>query len=176
MGVWPWHWNQSQTSKWKLPEQLRPKKAREIWWNVKDLLTAFFDCNGVVHHEFLPQGLTVNKEYNLEVMRRLSEAIRQKRTELWKNQSMITLQVTHWCLNRNHDSTTVFTGFGPRWLKRKHFARIKEIKEISKQKLLAIPKIAFQKSFEDWKKRWNKYIPSDGSYFDGDKINTFWKN
>ena len=37
--------------------------------NVKVLITAFFDCNGGVHHEFLRQGLTVNKEYYLEVMR-----------------------------------------------------------------------------------------------------------
>ena len=42
----------------------------------------FFDCNGVVHHKSFPQARTVNKEYYLEVMRRLREAIRQKRTEL----------------------------------------------------------------------------------------------
>ena len=49
----------------------------------------FFDCNGVMHHEFLPQGCTINKEYYLEVIRRLCAAIHQKRTELWKNQSWI---------------------------------------------------------------------------------------
>ena len=56
---------------------------------MKALLTIFFDCNGVVHHEFLPQGLTVNKEYYVELMLSLREAIRQKRTELRKNQSWI---------------------------------------------------------------------------------------
>ena len=49
------------------------------------MLTAFFDCNGVVYYEFLPHGRIVNKEYHLEVMRLLGEAIRQKRIELWKN-------------------------------------------------------------------------------------------
>ena len=39
----------------------------ESWSNVKVLLTVFFDYHGVVHQEFLPQGLTVNKEYYLEV-------------------------------------------------------------------------------------------------------------
>ena len=53
----------------------------QVWSNVK----VFFDCNAVVHHEFLPQGRTVNKE----IMRRLSEAIHQKRTESWRNQSWI---------------------------------------------------------------------------------------
>jgi len=33
----------------------------------------FLDFEGVVHHEFLPQGRTVNKEYYLEVMQRLCE-------------------------------------------------------------------------------------------------------
>ena len=35
-------------------------------------------------------------------------------------------------------------------------------REKSKQELLAIPKRAFQKSFEDWKKRWHKGIISEG--------------
>ena len=39
------------------------------------LLTVFFECNGVVHYEPLPEGRTVNKEYYLEVMRQLHEAI-----------------------------------------------------------------------------------------------------
>ena len=56
---------------------------------MKALFTVFFYCNDVVHHELLPQNRTVNKEYYLEFIRRLHEAIRQKHTELWKNQSWI---------------------------------------------------------------------------------------
>ncbi|UYV65551.1 hypothetical protein LAZ67_3004671 [Cordylochernes scorpioides] len=44
---------------------------------------------GVVHHEFLPQGRTVNKDYYLQVMRNLREAIRQKRPDLWKNKNWL---------------------------------------------------------------------------------------
>ena len=40
------------------------------------------DYNGIVDHEFLSEGQTVNKEYYLGVMRRLREAIRQKRKDL----------------------------------------------------------------------------------------------
>ena len=57
-------------------EAPRPKKARQVQSDLKVLLTAFFDCNGVVHHEFLTQGRTINKEYYLDVMRQLREAIR----------------------------------------------------------------------------------------------------
>ena len=66
---------------------------------MKVLLTVFFDCNGVIHHELFAQGCTVNNQYYLEVMRRLHEVIRQKRTEFWKNQSRIL----------HHDNTPAHT-------------------------------------------------------------------
>ncbi|UYV72891.1 hypothetical protein LAZ67_10001103 [Cordylochernes scorpioides] len=79
----------AQSSQWKLLHEPRPKKARQVRSNVKVLLTVFFDCRGVVHHEFLPQGRTVNKEYYLQVIRNLREAIRQKRPDLWKNKNWL---------------------------------------------------------------------------------------
>ncbi|UYV73733.1 hypothetical protein LAZ67_11000634 [Cordylochernes scorpioides] len=79
----------AQSSQWKLPHKPRPKKARQVRSNVKFLLTVFFDCRGVVHHEFLPHGRTVNEEYYLQVMRNLREAIRQKRPDLWKNKNWL---------------------------------------------------------------------------------------
>ncbi|UYV77835.1 hypothetical protein LAZ67_15002534 [Cordylochernes scorpioides] len=83
----------------ELPHEPRPKKARQVRSNVKVLLTVFFDCRGVVHHEFLPQGRTgktrakpgtsASKEYYLQVMRNLRKAIRQKRPDLWKNKNWL---------------------------------------------------------------------------------------
>ena len=77
----------AQSSQCKLPEGPRPKETCQIRANVKTLVSAFFNCNGVGHHEFVPQGRTVNKDYYLEVMRQLREAFRQKCTGLLKNQS-----------------------------------------------------------------------------------------
>ena len=57
--------------------QMMLMTTQKVWSHVKGLLTVFFDSNGVVHREFLPEGPTVNKEYYLEVMRRLREAIRK---------------------------------------------------------------------------------------------------
>ncbi|UYV65616.1 hypothetical protein LAZ67_3004868 [Cordylochernes scorpioides] len=65
----------AQSSQWKLPHEPRPKKSAP--------------SSGVAHHEFLPQGRTVNKEYYLQVMRNLREAIRQKRPDLWKNKNWL---------------------------------------------------------------------------------------
>ncbi|UYV75779.1 hypothetical protein LAZ67_13001318 [Cordylochernes scorpioides] len=91
-GAWVYGYDvetKAQSSQWKLPHEPRPKKARQVRSDVKVLLTVFFDCRGVVHHEFLPQGRTVNKEYYLQVMRNLREAIRQKRPDLWKNKNWL---------------------------------------------------------------------------------------
>ena len=88
----------AQSSQWKHTESPRPKKAHQVRSNVKVLLTVFIDYHGVVYQEFLPQGRTVNKEYYLEVMRRLREAIRNKRPELWKNNSWLLHPLTRHCL------------------------------------------------------------------------------
>ena len=45
---------------------------------VKVMLIVFFDIHGLVHHEFIPTGQTVNKEYYLDVLKRLREKTRQK--------------------------------------------------------------------------------------------------
>lgn len=79
----------TQSPQWQFPRESRPKKTRQVRSNVKVLLTVFFDYNGIVHHEFLPPGRTVNKEYYLQVLRNLREAIRRKRRELWRNNSWI---------------------------------------------------------------------------------------
>ena len=81
----------------------------------------------MAHYEFLLQGRTVNKEYYLEIMLRLRESIRQKRTELWKNQSWIlhhdkalahTLMLVREFLAKNKtvimSQTTIFLGLGSR--------------------------------------------------------------
>ena len=44
----------------------------------------FINCEGVIHHKLLPRGQMVNKEYYLQVMKRLREAVRRKRPDLWK--------------------------------------------------------------------------------------------
>ena len=79
-----------QTSQWVSKTSPRPKKSRQVRLHVKVMLTVFFYSEGVVHYEFLSQGRTVNKEYYLEVMQRLREAVRKKRPDAWReNQWML---------------------------------------------------------------------------------------
>ena len=132
----------------------------------KNAHTVSFICNLGVHHEFLSQGCTVNKEYYLEDMRWLREAIRQKRTELWKNAAAHISMLVREFLAKNN--TAIMPQ--PRYLldlapanfflfpklktamKGKRFATIVEIKAKSKQELLVIPKSAFQKCMQGLEK------------------------
>ena len=43
--------------------------------NHGSMLIIFFDCEGVVHYESSPRGQTINKEYYVEVLRRLRDAV-----------------------------------------------------------------------------------------------------
>ena len=66
-----------QSSQWTSKTSPRPKKACQVRSKIKVLLTVFFDASGVVHHEYLPEGSTVNQTYYIEVLKRLRDAILQ---------------------------------------------------------------------------------------------------
>ena len=75
-------YSRNQASEWRSPNEPRPKKPRRFQSKKKVMLTVSMDNRSVVYHEFFPEGQTVNKEYYLGVIRRLREAIRQKRPDL----------------------------------------------------------------------------------------------
>ena len=79
----------AQSSQWKRSKEPKLKTARHVRSNVKGLVTVFFNCNGMMHHEFLQLGRTDNKEYYLAVIHRLLQTTRQKRIELWIYESWI---------------------------------------------------------------------------------------
>ena len=74
---------EQQSSQWKSPGTPRPKKVRQSRSATKSMLIVFFDIRGIVHHEFVHEGQTVNAEFYCNVLRRLREDIRRKRPELW---------------------------------------------------------------------------------------------
>ncbi|UYV77106.1 hypothetical protein LAZ67_14003324 [Cordylochernes scorpioides] len=80
-----------QASEWCFKNVPRPKKARKAPSKVNVMLTVFFDYQGIFHHEFQQQGSTITADSYLGVLRRLREAIKQKRPELWRSKSWILL-------------------------------------------------------------------------------------
>jgi histone-lysine N-methyltransferase SETMAR len=71
-----------QSSQWKYSSSPKPKKAQWVQSKVKVLPTVFFDYRGIVHHSYAPKSQTINKEYYLEVICHLRDAVRRKRPDL----------------------------------------------------------------------------------------------
>lgn len=193
--VYQYHTETSQqASEWRAKNEPKPKRARQSHSKVKVMLTVFCDCRGVVHHEFLPTGQTVNKEYYLQVMRRLREAVRKKRPELWINNSWIlhhdnapshTAFIIRDFLIKHQTKTIPQAPYSPDMspcdfflfprlkssLRGHRFESVEEIQENSLRTLKAIPEIDYKRCFDDWKKRWHKCVSVKGDYFEGDIIN-----
>lgn len=180
-----------QSSEWRFEGESKPKKERQSRSKIKVMLTVFFDIRGVVHYEFLPDGQTVNKEYYLAVMRRLREAIRKKRPDLWKENSWIlhhdnapahTALVVSQFLAKNSTNIINQAPYSPDMapcdfflfprlklpLRGTRFETIEAIKENSLRELKAIPSAAYKTCMENWIKRWHACIAAGGEYFEGD--------
>ena len=88
-------WVVHKSSQRKGPTSPRPTNGRQVRSKTKVMLLAFFDSEGIVHHEYAPDGQTVNKEFYLEVLRRLRESVRRKRPEKWRDWSCTTTMRPH---------------------------------------------------------------------------------
>ena len=183
----------AQSSQWVGQGSPRPKKARMSRPDMNVMLLVFFDWQGIIHHEFDPRGQRVNTEFYVAVLKRLREAVRRKRPQLWTNQSWVlhhdNAPAHSSCLVRNFlakNETTVVpqTPYSPdlvpadfflfpklkSTLKGRCFDTIDEILKNSMNELFTIPKEAFQKAFQSWQKRWERCVASKGNYFEGDKL------
>ena len=59
--------------------------ARQSRSSVKSMLIVFFDYEGATHHEYAPTGQTINKEYYVQILKRLRETVRRKRPHFWSS-------------------------------------------------------------------------------------------
>ena len=180
-----------QSSVWKTPSSPRPKKARQSRSKVKVMLTVFFDSEGVVHFEYAPDGQTVNKEYYLEVLRRLRDAVRRKRPTKWSsgdwhlhhdNAPPHSAHLVQNFLAKHGIPQLRHPPYSPdlspndfflfprlkRHLKGRRFEDTEAIKVNATAQLRSISITDFQACFQAWKERWSKCVLSQGEYFEGD--------
>jgi len=160
---------------------------------MKVMLVVFFDWQGVIHYKFIPSGQTVNQEFYVAVLKRLREAICQKRPQLWTNQSWVlhynnapahsSFLVCNF-LAKNETIVVPQPPYSPdlapvdfflfpklkSTLKGRCFDTSDEIQKNLKKELFAIPKEVFQKAFQSWQKCWEQCVASEGNYFEGDKL------
>jgi histone-lysine N-methyltransferase SETMAR len=67
----------------------RPKKPQMSKSKIKTMLICFFDIRSIIHFEFAPEGTTVNQIFCVEVLKRVTDAVRRKRGDLWRDCSLI---------------------------------------------------------------------------------------
>ena len=183
----------AQSSQWKTDTSPRPKKARQVKSNVKVMLTVFFDWKGIVYHEFLPRGETINRFRYLETLRHLREAVRNKRPEMWASGEWMlhhdnapvhsSLLIRDFC-TKNEMTVVPQPPYSPdlapadfflfpkmkRPMKGERFDDVEAIKKKSLEELKSIPEEDFQRAFLQWKRRWEKCIATQGEYFEGDTV------
>jgi hypothetical protein len=74
------------------------------------MLIAFFDAEGLVHHEFLPQRQTMNRTVYITVLQRLRDAVRRKRPHKWSSGTCLL----------NHDNAPCHAALSVREFLAKH--------------------------------------------------------
>jgi len=74
------------------------------------MLLALFDSEGIVNHKYALDGQTINREFYVEVLRRLRESVRRKRPEEWRDGD--------WILH--HDNAPAHTSLLVQWFLAKH--------------------------------------------------------
>ena len=145
------------------------------------MLIAFFDVRGIVHTEFLPQGQIVNQHVYKDVLRRLIRSVRDKRRDLWVNDSWVlhhdnapahnALSVRQFVAEKNipmleqppysPDLTPCDFFLFPKLkqvLKGTHFGDVEAIQKATTAELKRIPEEAFWDCIEGWKKRMEKCV------------------
>jgi len=155
------------------------------------MLLNSFVIRGIVHYEFVPTGQTVNQVYYLEVLERLHEKVRQKRPELFANNSWIlqhdnapadtALSVREFLATKQitvlehpaYSPDLVLSDFFlfpkiKEILKGRRFYDTDDIRSNTTGALKAIPQNQFQNCFEGWTRHWHWCIASQGEYFEGE--------
>jgi len=66
-----------QSAEWHTASSPPPKKSRLLKSKEKVMFIAFFDIDGLVHHEFVPPGHTVKGHFYVQVSHTLRDAVRR---------------------------------------------------------------------------------------------------
>jgi len=196
--IWVYRYDpetKQQPSQWKSPGSPRPKKVRQSCSATKSMLIVFLDIRGIVHHEFVPEGQTVNAEFYCNVLRRLREDIRRKRPELWcpgnwllhddnapSHRALVTLEF----LAHKGIITLPHPPYSPDLapcdcflfpkmklqLKGRRFDRVEEIQRESQNVLGTLREQDFQHAFQQLQRRWDRCVAAQGDDFEGDAAQT----
>ena len=177
---------------WRGPSRSpRSTKVRSEKSRIKTMLIVFFDCEGIIHKEFLPEGSTLNAAAYVEVLKRLLQRIRRVRPQysepeatwflLHDNARPHTAAVVQQLLAKRGVASLAHPPYSPDLsppdyfliprlkicLKGKRFSDIDDIQRNVKIELKKIPQEDFARCFNDLYACSKKCVNLKGDYFEG---------
>ena len=182
------------SSKWSISLSPRPKKAMQVKSKIKKILIAFFNIDGLVPHEFISTGQTVNKEFYKTDLQRLRDAVRRHRPEKWRSGNCILHHenapahgavATNEFLAKHNIPSLAKPPYSPdlaqcdfflfpqlnKTMKGRRLDYVEDIQANGTRQLRAIIKRDYQRCFRQWQERWHQCIQAQGHYVEGDKTN-----
>jgi len=170
-----------QSKEWHTSSSARPKKARRGKSKIKSMLICFFDSEGIVHTEFVPQGHTVNQFYCREILERLRKSVVRVRPSIADNWMLYhdnapcytTISVVEFLPKKAipvvpqppyyPDLSTCDFFLFPKLklhLKGRHFGTVENIEKAVTDQLKVIPVSDYQRCYEEWEQRLRRCVAS----------------
>jgi len=155
------------------------------------MLICFFDSEGIVQTEFVPQGHTVNQYYYREILERLRKRVVRVRPSIVDNSMLLhdnapchtAISVIEFLAKKgipvvpqppySPDLSPCDFVLFPKLkfhLKGHHFWTVENIEKAVTDQLKAIPASDYQRCYEEWEQRLRRCVASQGNYFEGDKL------
>jgi len=154
-------------------------------------LLFFSDSRGIVHKEFVPPGQTVNYAFYKDVLERLRKRVQRVRMDIaddWvlhhdNGPAHAVLSIREF-LGKKNIPVLPHPPYSPNLapcdfylfpklkskLKGHHFGTMEKIQKIVTDELHTLTENDFRYCCDQWKKRWNPCVTSQGSYFEGDAL------
>lgn len=182
-----------QSLEWRGKMSPVKKIARMSKSKVKCMLVTFFDFKGLIHHEFIPEGQTINQHVYLDILSRLFEKMRKKRNDRWTTRNFRILHDNA----RPHTAMSICQYLAKRRItvmshppyspdlspcdfflfnllkKPMRGIRLSSVEDIQNKctsLLKSVTETRYAHSFRSLAKRWEKCALMKGDYFEGDKF------
>jgi len=178
---------------WKTASSPRPKKTWQVKSNVRTMLIAFFNIDGLVLHDYVTRGQMVNKEFYKTVLQCLHDTVCRHHPEKWHSSNWIlhhdkapahrTVTTKEFLVKHNILSLP-YPPYSPDlalcdvflFLQLKRTMKVRrfddgEIQANTMRQMRAITKSDYKGCFCQWQECWNKCVQAQGHYFKGDKTN-----
>lgn len=177
-----------QSKQWKRKSSPAPVKGKREKSAGKVMATVFWDCEGIVHLEFMPKGSTITGASYAKTLRNLKEAVLQKRPKIRKKKirllhdnapahtSHLARAALHECKFEELFHPAYSPDLAPsdyylfpnlkKHLKGTRFADNNAVEEAVLEYFEDLPKSFFKTGIESVKLKWEKCVNLLGGYIE----------